>query len=111
MPAEAIECTGVNECLEDALVANAQIDALTEIEDARERLLRACLEHGIDRGASDVPDRAEAETNSAVANDGELVAGLVDIGRQDLQPKLARFGDVLHDAVGIANAAREQRRH
>jgi hypothetical protein len=74
MAAQPIECARVNERLEHALVADAQINALAQIENTREGLLGSRLEHRIDRRAPDVPDGPEPKTNASIANDRELVA-------------------------------------
>src|SRR5690349_7928448 len=58
MPAKIVDGARVDQRLENALVAEPQIDALTQVEERRERLLRARREHRLDRRLADVPDRA-----------------------------------------------------
>jgi hypothetical protein len=74
-------------------------------------VLGARGEHRVDRALADVAHRAEAEADALVADDGELVAALVDVGGEDLDPHLARLGHVLHHRVGVADAARQERGH
>ena len=109
--AEAVERARLNERLEHALVADAQVNAIGEIEQRLERAIRARRDNRIDRRAADVSDCAESEADSLLADDGELVSRLVDIRRQQLEPEVARFVDVLDDAVGVADLRRQQRRH
>ena len=58
-----------------------------EVEQRRERPLRARGEDRVDRRASDVADRAEPEADPLVADHGELVARLVHVGRQHLDAR------------------------
>ncbi len=108
---ERVERPRPDEGFEHPLVAEAQVDAPTEIEYGAERPLFSSGQNRIDGRLADVADRPEPEANLLVADDGELIARLVHVRRQDLQAKLARFVDVFHDAVGVADAARQERRH
>src|SRR5687768_18083776 len=57
-------------------VADTEIDALRDIEDRLERPFLPRGENRIDRRLTHVPDSAEAEADSLLADDCELVTGL-----------------------------------
>src|SRR2546423_10757500 len=106
--------------LEHALVADAEIDSLAELEQRLEWSVRLPgADDGINRGSSDVPHSAQPKADLGLPDDGELVAGLVDIRRKDFNSRLFSAGnmelprlvDVLHDAVGIADLRRHQSGH
>src|SRR5687767_4341735 len=95
MPAETIHRTRVDERFEDALVAQPEVDALAEVEQRLGWLLRARREHRVDCRLADVPDRAESESDPLLADDRELVARLVHVRGEYLDPELARLVDEL----------------
>ena len=65
----------------------------------------------VDRRASHVSDRAKSEANALVADHGKAIATLIDIRRQDLKSEVARFVDVFHHRIGVADTCRQQRGH
>ena len=112
MTANVVECSRGNQRFEDALVTQTQINPLAEIENRAEWPVVATRgQDRVDGGTADVANRAEPKTNALVADDGELVAGLDDIGREHLEVELASLVDELHDAVRVADGRRQQRRH
>src|SRR6478672_6616858 len=106
MSPEVVEGAGADERLEDALVAHAEVDVLAQCIERGDRPFLARGEDRVDGGPPDVADRAESEADLLVADDGELVTGLVDVGGKDLDPELTRLIDILHDAVGVTDAGR-----
>ena len=85
-------------------------DALAEVGEAGERAVGvARREDGLDRLAADAAHGAEAEADRAQAvvvglgQHGEVLAALVDVGRQDADAALAALGDVLEGLVGVAH--------
>src|SRR5450432_4243023 len=103
MAAERVERAGCDHRLEDALVAQPQVDAIAEIEERREGRIRARSQDRVDRGTADIANRAKAEAHALVADDGELVSRLVDVGGQHFDRELARLVDVFHHGVRIAD--------
>src|SRR3954468_20078421 len=72
--AQRIHCAGVDESLEHALVADAKVDSLAQIEDRLEgAILGAGGKNGINRRSANVPDAAQSEAKLRLADDGELV--------------------------------------
>lgn len=65
--AQIVERARRDQRFEDALVAEAQIDAIGEIVERRERPLFACREDRIDRRPTDVANGAEAESDCEAA--------------------------------------------
>src|SRR5256885_12998396 len=103
-PAERVAGAGVDERLEDALVAEAQVDPVAQVDERAVRPPRGPPgENRLDRARADVLDRAEAEAEPAVADHRELEPGLVDVRRQHLEAEPARLLDLAHDVVGIAD--------
>src|SRR4051794_35767097 len=79
-----IERAALDQRLDRLLVDAAAVDALAEIPDRGDRSIRvARLDDRLDRGVADVLDGVEAEADVAL-NDEEVVPGLVDIRRQNL---------------------------
>src|SRR5437016_13066471 len=110
VPAERVAGAGVDERLEDALVAEAQVDPIAQVDERAVRPPRGPPgENRLDRARADVLDRAEAEAEPAVADHRELEPGLVDVRRQHLEAELARLVDVAYDVVGIADLGGQQR--
>src|SRR6476646_10262599 len=112
MSAERVHRSGVHERFQNALVADAQVDSLAELEQRVEgAVLLSCVEDRIDRGAPDVTDSTEPEANVPLADDRELVAGFVDVRRKYLESRflcarhvqLPRLVDVLDDVVRVAD--------
>ena len=66
---------------------------------------------GRDGPFAHVAYRAQPEPDPLSGDDRELITRFVHAGRQDQQVELARLVDVLHDAVGVADFRRQQRRH
>src|SRR3989440_9158836 len=86
VPAERVAGAGVDERLEDALVAEAQVDPVAQVDERAVRPPRGPPgENRLDRARADVLDRAEAEAEPAVADHRELEPGLVDVRRQHLE--------------------------
>src|SRR6476660_7440714 len=112
MTTQRIKRACLSERFEDALVADAKVDSLAQIEQGAERsALSAGSENRIDCGASDVSDSAKAKPNLPITNDSELVARFVDVGRKNLESRLlyagnvelTRLVDVLDDVFEVAD--------
>src|SRR4029077_947199 len=98
--------------IEHPLVADAEVDSLAQVEDRPERaVFLPRTDDRFDRGATDVANAAESEADLRLADHRELVAGFVDVRRQDLEPrllcaghvKLPRLVDVLNHVVRVAD--------
>ncbi len=106
--AEPVQSAGPDECFDDALIVEAQIDAAAKIEQRAERpVLLASRDDRVDGRAADAADRAQPEADARVAHDRELVARLVDVRRQHLEAEGAALVDVADDAIGVADLRRE----
>src|SRR5687767_15405311 len=90
MTTQSIECTRVDERLEYSLVAQPQVDAFGQIEQALERAFASRHQDRVNRASADVPDRAQSEPHASFANDRELVARLVHVRWEHVEPELAR---------------------
>ena len=111
MSAERIERAGRISASNTRLLHTRRSTRVCKIEQRLERTLRSRSDDRVDCALANVADRAEPEPDSLVADDSELVSRLVHVGRQQLEPDLPRFIDVLDDAVGVADLRRQQRGH
>ena len=109
--AERVAGPGVDQRLDHTLVAQPQVDPVAQLDERAVRTSLPPRDDRCDRALADVADGAEPEADPPLTDDRELVARFVHVGREDLQVELARLVDVLHDAVGVADFRREQRRH
>src|SRR6267142_861337 len=111
LASEGITRPGVDQRLDDALVAQPQIDAVAQLDQCAVRCRLPSRDDGGDRALPDIAHRTQPEPDPPIPDDRELVAGLVHVGCEDLQVELASLVDVLHDAIGVADFRRQQRRH
>ena len=74
MSAKTVESARLYQRLEHPLVAYAEIDSLGEIEDRLDRSFFLRRDYRIDCRLADVANSAKTESDSLLADDGELVA-------------------------------------
>ena len=109
--ARGVEGTGLDEGLDHATVGLACVHAVHEVVQGLEG--PALLALGHDRLAHALAHAADARKAEADAGwrGREVLAGLVDVGRQDLDALVLAGGHVVDDLVGLAHVAREDRGH
>ena len=111
LASQGVAGAGVDQRLDHALVAQPQVDAVAQLDERVIRRRLASRDDGGDSTFADIPYRAQSKSYPLITDDCELITRLVHVGREDLKGELTRFVDVLHDAIGVADFRRQQRRH
>ena len=108
---ELVEGTGLDQRLDDALVAHQQRRLVEEIAEVGGRAEPVALvDPGVDHLVADVAHGAEAEAD--VVPDGrERHVGRVDVGRQHLDAHVTALGEVERRLVLVVAHRLQQRRH
>ena len=105
-----VEGAALDQAFDRAFVDGARVDPLAEVPDRVDRRVRARPQDRLDRRVADVLDRVEAEADR-VFGDDEAVVGLVDVGRQDVDPHLrAAVDEERHLVFGVHHRG-DHRRH
>ena len=109
--AERVQRADPGERLEHLAVGEPQVDPRAEVGQRPERAaLRPGRDDRLDRALADVLDREQPEPDR-LALDGELDAGAVDVGRQDLDPHPAALGDRGGDLLLVRAERGQDARH
>lgn len=108
--AHTVEGTRLDKTFHSPAVQLSAVHPLTEIIEARIRLLFSLFHDSLDEVAAHILDRIQAETNLAVVR-REAAVRDIDVRRKHLDAQAGALARILDDFVGIVKHTGEQCGH
>ena len=109
--ARGVKGACLDQRLDHATVGLGAVDALAEVVEVLEGAVGVSLGHdALAHALAHATDAGEAKAY-ALGSCREVLAGLVDVRRQDLDALATAARDIVHDLVGLAHIGREDRGH